>query len=74
MINAPPVHILSRKDPNPNNPIVEDVSDNQPHNRQHSTSIPSKGKVGEPLELDLEKIAAHNSTPEEEKNVENSAV
>jgi hypothetical protein len=64
-ISTPSVHILSRTGPNPNNPIVEDVSDNQPPNRKPSTSIPSKGNVEEPLELDLETTSAHNPTPEE---------
>ena len=63
-INAPPVHILSKTDPNPNNPIIKNISDKQPPNRQSSTAIPAKGKAEEPLELDLEAISAH----EEEKN------
>ena len=33
-----------------------------------------KKKVGEPPELDLEKISAHNPTPEEEKNVKNLVI
>lgn len=68
MINTTPVHILSRSDPNPANPIIEDVSDNQPNNRQLSTSLPPKANVEEPTEVDLQTTSAHNPTLEKEKN------
>ena len=42
--SAPPVHILSKTNPNPDNPIVEDILDNQPPNRQSSTAIPAEEK------------------------------
>jgi len=73
-INNPPVHILSKTNPDPNNPIVEDVSNNQPHNREPSTSIPTKEKEEDPSELDLETTSAHNPTLEEKKNTENPSV
>ena len=43
--NTTPVHILSRSDPNPSNPIIEDVSDNQLNNRKISSTLPPKGNV-----------------------------
>jgi len=70
--NTIPVHILSRKNPNPNNPIIDDVSDNQPQNKQSSTSIPPKWNIVEPSEVDLETTSAHNPIPEKEINTKNT--
>ena len=70
--NTTHVHILFRSDPNPANPFIEDVSDNQPNKKQLSTSFPPKGNVEEPPEVDLETTLAHNPTPEKEKNTENT--
>ena len=63
--------MMSTEDPNPNNPIIEDVSDNQLNNRQISNTLPPKGNVKEPQEVDLEETSTHNPTPEKEKNTEN---
>lgn len=66
-----PIHILSISDPNPSNPIIEDVFHNQPNNRQPSTSPPPKGNVEEPPEVDLGETSNHNLTPQKGKNTEN---
>lgn len=60
-------------DPNPVNPIIEDVSDNQPNNIQPSTSVPSKGNAEEPPKVDLEATSSHNPTPAKERNTENTS-
>jgi len=44
-INKPPVEVLPGTDPSPSKPIVEDVSDDQPFNRQPSIDVPLKGNV-----------------------------
>lgn len=72
-IKNPPVQTSPKTCLNPNNPIVEDISDNQKPNKQPSTSFPPKGNVEEPLEIDIEATSAHNSTPEKEKSTENTA-
>ena len=66
-----PVHILSRSNNNPSNPIIEKVSDNQPNDKPPSTSLPSKGNVVEPPKVDLGETADHNPSPKKEKNIEN---
>lgn len=64
----PLVQTFPKVSHNPNHPIEEVISDHQ----QPSTSIPPKGTVEEPPEMDLEIDSAHNSTPEKEKNTENT--
>ena len=70
--NTTPVHILSRSDPNPTYLVIEDVSDTQLNNRQLSNTLPPKGNVEEPPEVDSETTSAHNPTPEKERNTENT--
>jgi len=70
---AKTLQILSRTNINPSNPIIEDVSDNQPNNEQPSTSLPSKETVEEPPKVDLGESANHDSNPEKEKDKENTA-
>ena len=66
------VHILSRLKTNPSNPIIGDVSDNQPNKKHPSTSLSPKGTMEEPLEVDLGESSNHNPTSEKEKNIENT--
>jgi len=72
-MNKPSVQIHPGTDPNPNNPTVEDISDNQQPNTEPSTSIPLKGNVEDPPETDFEATSVHNTTPQKEKNKENIA-
>ena len=58
--NIPPVQILSRTSPNPANPIIEDVSDNQPNNKQLYNTFPPVGNVEETAEVNSETPSTHN--------------
>ena len=68
--NIPPVQILPRTTPNPSNPIIEDVSDNQPNNKQQSNTFPPVGNVEEIVEVSSEIPSNQNFIHEKEKNVE----
>ena len=45
--NIPPVQILSKTNSNPPNPIIEDVSDKQPNDKQSSNTSPLAGNIEE---------------------------
>lgn len=66
-----PLQILPRSNTNPPDPIIEDVSDNQPNNEKPSTPLLSKETMEEPSKVDLGKSTNHHSNPEKKKDIEN---
>ena len=56
--------------PNPPNPIIEDVSDNQPISKPKSTTFPPVGNVEETVEVNPEISSKQNFIHEKEKNIE----
>ena len=68
--NTPPIQILSGTSPNPANPIIEDVSDNQLNNKKISNTSPLAENVEDPTKVNSETPSTHNPTHEKEKSVE----
>ena len=61
---------MSRITPSSSNPIIEDVSDNQPINKQQSNISPPVGNVEDTVEVSPETSSKQNFIHEKEKNIE----